>query len=72
MPLSRIAAKLGKISYAEALDFCQNVRRREILGLGEIRVDDALSCELELWSSRVRPEALSAERSDQAAPAADA
>lgn len=72
MPLSRIASKLGKISYAEALDFCQNVRRREILGLGEIRVDDALSCELELWSSRVRPEALSAERSDQAAPAADA
>ena len=72
MALTKIASKLGTISYAEALDFCQNVRRREILGLGEVRVDDALSCELELWASRVRPETLSAERSEQAAPTADA
>lgn len=66
MSAGRISAKLGTVSYAEALDFCQNVRRRQILGLGELSVDDALRAELELWTSRVTPEAISAERSDQA------
>ncbi|EJL25141.1 AAA family ATPase [Novosphingobium sp. AP12] len=66
MLAARISAKLGTVSYAEALDFCQNVRRRQILGLGELSVDDALRAELELWTSRVTPEAISAERSDQA------
>jgi len=66
MTPARIAGKLGTVSYAEALDFCQNVRRRQILGLGELSVDDALRAELELWSSRVTPEAISAERSEQA------
>lgn len=68
---SRIAGKLGKTSYAEALDFCQNVRRRQILGLGELGIDDALQLELDLWSSRVTPEALNAERPDQTAAKAD-
>ncbi|HUD93923.1 ATP-binding protein [Sphingobium sp.] len=66
MSAARISAKLGTVSYAEALDFCQNVRRRQVLGLGELSVDDALRAELELWTSRVTPEAISAERSDQA------
>jgi SpoVK/Ycf46/Vps4 family AAA+-type ATPase len=65
--VTKIAASLGPISYAEALDFCQNVRRRDILGLGDIDVDAALRAELELWTSRVGPETLNAERSDQAA-----
>lgn len=60
---AKIAAKLGVISYAEVLDFCQNVRRRQILGLGEISVDDALRAELGLWASRVTPEVINAERS---------
>lgn len=68
---SRIAGKLGRASYAEALDFCQNVRRRQILGLGELGIDDALRLELDLWSARVTPEALNAERSHQAAAEAD-
>jgi AAA+ superfamily predicted ATPase len=68
---SRIAAKLGQVSYAEALDFCQNVRRRQILGLGEVLVDDALRAELELWTSRVTPEVINAERSNEAAAEAD-
>lgn len=72
LPVSKIASKLGKVSYAEALDFCHNVRRREILGLGEVRIDDAMSCELDLWSSRVRPEGLDAERSHKASAAANA
>ena len=72
MSSAKIAAKLGAVSYAEALDFCQNVRRRQILGLGEIPVDDALRAELSLWASRVTPELINAERSDEAAAAADA
>lgn len=69
--VSKIAGRLGSVSYAEALDFCQNVRRRHILGLGEVSIDDALEKELDLWSARVRPEALDGERSDQTSPAAD-
>jgi len=66
LPLPKIAAKLGNVSYAEALDFCQNVRRRQILGLGEVSVDAALHTELDLWTKRVTPEVLNAERSDKA------
>lgn len=68
---AKVAAKLGLVSYAEALDFCQNVRRRQILGLGEISVDESLRAELDLWTARVTPEALNAERSDEAASEAD-
>lgn len=71
LQIGRISAKLGKVSYAEALDFCQNVRRRQILGLGEVSIDKALQTELELWSARVTPEALNAERSEQAASEID-
>jgi ATPase family associated with various cellular activities (AAA) len=60
-----IGAKLGLVSYAEVIDFCQNVRRRQILGLGELLVDDALRAELDLWAYRVRPEVTNAERSHQ-------
>lgn len=66
-----IAGKLGSVSFAEALDFLQNVRRRHILGLGEVRIDDALGTELELWSSRVRPGDVNAERSDETHSKAD-
>jgi len=62
-----LADKLGLVSYAEALDFCQNVRRRQILGLGETRIDDAVKMELDLWSSRVNPGEQNAERSRKAA-----
>lgn len=61
-----IAGKLGTVSFAEALDFCQNVRRRQILGLGALSVDDALRFELDLWATRVSPEVLDGERSEQA------
>ena len=72
LPLSRLAGRLGDVSYAEALDFCQNVRRRQILGLGEVSVDEALRAELDLWASRVTPELLNAERSDKTPPETDA
>ncbi|WP_261335814.1 AAA family ATPase [Rhizobium leguminosarum] len=63
-----ISGKMGAVSFAEALDFCQNVRRRQILGLGELSVDDALRSELDLWATRVGPEILNGERSDQTNP----
>lgn len=71
LSVQKIAGKLGPVSYAEVLDFCQNIRRRHILGLGEVRIDDALATELDLWSSRVRPEALNGERSKQTSFEAD-
>ena len=61
----QMATRLWPISYAEAVDFCQNVRRRHILGLGEVGIDEATKVELDLWSSRVRPEALNGERPGQ-------
>jgi SpoVK/Ycf46/Vps4 family AAA+-type ATPase len=70
--ISKIAEKLGPVSYAEVLDFCQNIRRRNILGLGEVRVDDALGIELDLWSTRVRPGELDGERSRKTSPKARA
>ena len=38
MPVQKIAGKLGSVSFAEVLDFCQTIRRRHILGLGEVRI----------------------------------
>lgn len=66
MPLAAIAVKLGEVNYSEVVDFCQNVRRRHILGLGGIGIDEALKHELELWVNRVRPEAMNGERPEQA------
>lgn len=69
--VQKIAGRLGAVSYAEVLDFCQNIRRRHILGLGEVSIDDALATELKFWLSRVRPEALDGERSRQTPIEAD-
>lgn len=66
-----IAKALGTVSYAEALDFCQNVRRRYILGLGEVPVDDALNLEIDLWASRIRPIETNDGQPQQAASAPD-
>jgi len=62
MPVEKIATVLGATSYAEARDFCHNVRRRQILSLGNVNVDAALAAEIGLWAERVRPETLNAER----------
>lgn len=62
-----LAARLGPLNFSEVQDFCQNVRRREILGLGETGINDALKKELDIWQSRVRPEVRDDGRSKQAA-----
>ena len=51
----KLAEKIGENSYAEILDFCQNVRRRQILSLGQLGVDQAIKSELELWQKRLNP-----------------
>ena len=52
----KIAHDLGEVSFAETLDFCKNVRRRQILSLGDLTVDDAVRIELQIWMSRLLPE----------------
>lgn len=66
-----LASRLNVTSYAEARDFCQNVRRRHILGLGEIGIDSAIKSELELWAARVKPEVTNADRPKQTTPPAE-
>lgn len=62
-----IAKQLNAPSYAEAGDFCQNVRRRHILGMGEVGIDSLIKIELNLWKSRVTMREQDANRSNQAA-----
>lgn len=52
---NEISRKIEVTSFSEALDFCQNVRRRHILGLGDLSVEAALIKELDLWNARVKP-----------------
>lgn len=67
IPAYELALQLQATSYAEVLDFCQNVRRRQILGLGETSIDSAISTELEFWSARVKPENIYGSRPNEAA-----
>ena len=49
-----IAKALGEISYAEAEEFCNGVRRRLALSLGEGSVKSIVADQLELWKARAR------------------
>lgn len=60
-----LARKLGRVSFAEALDFCQSVRRRQILSFGEEHIDEIINRELEFWRMRVIPDKLYAAGSDE-------
>ena len=65
---SKLAASLGDISFAEALEFCQTVRRRHILSLGNRTLRHILSEQLNLWAARVAPKEPDATRSGEASP----
>ncbi|MGN7840241.1 AAA family ATPase [Stenotrophomonas sp. 22385] len=54
--LPEMSVDLSSATYSEVVDFCQNVRRRQILGLGAVSVDDAIDHEMKIWKSRVQPE----------------
>ena len=49
-----IAKTLGEISYSEAEEFCNGVRRRLALSLGEGSVKSIVAEQLELWKARAR------------------
>jgi SpoVK/Ycf46/Vps4 family AAA+-type ATPase len=49
-----IAKGLGAISYAEAEQFCLDVRRRQVLALGEKNLKNIVSEQLKIWMSEVR------------------
>jgi len=51
-----VAAQLGKTSFAETFEFCQNIRRRHILSQGGETLKGVLVQELRLWKTRIRPE----------------
>ena len=50
---SEIAEKLGPISYAEAEEFCRDIRRTEILAMGERPLKTIVSERMKLWKQRV-------------------
>lgn len=66
MPAQILAEKLGAISFAEALEFCQTVRRQHILSLANRSLKDILREQVDLWATRVVPEESDATRSGQA------
>jgi SpoVK/Ycf46/Vps4 family AAA+-type ATPase len=49
-----IAKALGTISYAEAEEFCLDVRRRQVLSVGEKALKTIVSQQLSMWSSQNR------------------
>jgi SpoVK/Ycf46/Vps4 family AAA+-type ATPase len=49
-----IVKALGKISYAEAEQFCLDVRRRQVLAVGQKPLKAVLAEQLKLWASKSR------------------
>jgi SpoVK/Ycf46/Vps4 family AAA+-type ATPase len=52
-PLS-IAKSLGDISYADAEQFCLDIRRRQVLAMGGKNLKTIVSEQLRIWTSEVR------------------
>ena len=61
-----VADALGPVSYAETTEFLLDLRRRQVLSLGEKRFAEVLSEQLPLWSARWKVHG-HGERSDKAA-----
>lgn len=51
-----VAKQMGRTSFAEVFEFCQNIRRRHILSQGSETLKGILTQELRLWKTRIRPE----------------
>lgn len=51
-----VATQMGRTSFAEVFEFCQNIRRRHILSQGGETLKSILAQELRLWKTRIRPE----------------
>lgn len=57
-PLGRtpatIAKRLGAVSYAEAEEFCRDLRRRSVLAMGETTLAQIAAETLKLWQTRLQ------------------
>lgn len=49
-----LAKNLGRISYAEAEQFCLDIRRRQILSMGEKNLNTIIGEQLRIWTSTAR------------------
>ena len=47
-----LAQKLGPVSYAEAEEFCRDVRRRQVLAMGEVTAEEIVRERLGQWRER--------------------
>ena len=56
MTAKAVATQMGRTSFAEVFEFCQNIRRRHILSQGGETLKGILAQELRLWKTRIRPE----------------
>ncbi len=51
-PPAAIAKRLGRISYAEAEQFCLDVQRRSVLALGQTPIKTIVDEQLDIWDTR--------------------
>jgi SpoVK/Ycf46/Vps4 family AAA+-type ATPase len=70
MTAEALAEALGPVSYAEATDFCLDVRRRQVLASGERRIAEIVREQVAFWRARVATPEDNAERSDKTIAAA--
>jgi len=49
-----VARRLGKISYAEAEQFCLDVQRRSVLAIGQKPLKVIIAEQLKIWDERAR------------------
>ena len=53
MGAETLARRLGPVSYGEAEQFCLDLLRRQVLGMGEQPLKAIVAEQLKLWSARV-------------------
>ena len=66
-----IARSLGAVSYAEAEEFCRDVRRRSVLAMGETPLAVIVAERLQYWKERLRASADGARTDGGVSAAAD-
>lgn len=73
-PLS-VAKSLGEVSYAEAEQFCLDVRRRQVLAMGGKNLKTIVAEQLRIWTSEVRakqpPEGSASDANTSVAPTSE-
>jgi len=62
-PSAALAKALGTISYAEAEEFCLDVRRRQVLAMGEASLKSIVGEQLKMWTTQAHKSDDSKQRS---------